>query len=90
MDIYSAIRQMKIISDNDGTFSFSFMSYSYDKNISHGVVTVEHAKLIGTSKNENNRYADYMLNFIDMDTLERKHCWQLLLLEFNGQQLELI
>ena len=80
-------------------FSFSFMSYSYERRKSNGVVRVEHAQLRKQSRKEHNRFADYMLNFIDMDTLEygicwqptyeEKSCWQPLLLEFNGHELEL-
>ena len=51
-------------------FSFSFMSYSYERRKSNGVVRVEHAQLRKQSRKEHNRFADYMLNFIDMDTLE--------------------
>ena len=89
MDVYEAIKKMKQLSDRDECFSFSFMSYSIDKNRSHGIVTVERARLIGGSRIEKNRYADYMLNYIDMDTLERKSCWKILLLEFNNIELNL-
>lgn len=89
MDVYEAIRQMKILSDKGISFSLSFMSYSYSRDASHGVVTVEHAQLRSANRQERNRFSDYMLNFIDLDTLEKKSCWQMLLLEFNGQMLEL-
>lgn len=89
MDIYEAIRQMKIKSEREETFSLAFMSYSYERGKSTGVVKVEHAKLRKQSTKEVNRFADYMLNFIDTDTLEYGMCWQLLLLEFDGHELEL-
>lgn len=89
MDIYEAIRQMKAKSEDGETFSLAFMSYSYDRNKSEGIVKIEHAKLRQQSHKEDNRFADYMLNLIDMDTLEYRSCWQLLLLEFDGNELEL-
>ena len=89
MNVYEAIRQMKVLTDQGKTFSFSFMSYSIDKHKSHGIVTVEHAKLRAGNRKDRTRYNDYLLNFVDMDTLEDKTCWQPLLLEFNGIMLEL-
>jgi hypothetical protein len=89
MDIYEAIRKMKDKSERGETFSLSFMSYSYDRNKSEGIVKIEHAKLRKQSKKEDNRFADYMLNLVDMDSLEYRSCWQLLLLELDGNELEL-
>ena len=65
------------------------MSYSDERNKSQGIVKVEHARLRKQSTLETNRFADYMLNFIDTDTLEYGMCWQILLLEFEGNELEL-
>lgn len=89
MDNYEAIRQMRLKSENGETFSLSFMSYSYERGKSEGVVKIEHARLLKSSTKETNRFADWMLNLRDCDTLERRSCWLLLLLEFNGQELEL-
>lgn len=90
MKVYDAIRQMEELTRAGKTFSFSFMSYSYDKNVSHGPVTVLHAKLLPSNRKERNQYSDYMLRYRDMDTYEDKMCWQPLLLELNGEQLELV
>lgn len=70
-------------------FSFSFMSFSYERRKSDGIIKIERAKLRKQSRKEKNRFADYMLNFIDMDTMEYGMCWQPLLLEFDGHELEL-
>lgn len=88
MDIYEAIRQMRLKSEKGESFSFAFMSYSYERNTSNGVIKVENAKLRKQSTTEKNRFADYMLNFTNLDTLEYGSCWQMLLLEFNGIELE--
>lgn len=89
MKVYEAIDEMRKLSSEGKSFSFSFMSYSYERRKSDGVVYVEHARLRKQSSKENNRFADYMLNFTDLDTMEYGICWQPLLLEFNGCELEL-
>lgn len=89
MNVYEAIREMHRLTTEGKSFSFSFMSYSYDRNTSHGPVTVLNAQLLPSNRNERNQYHDYMLRYRDMDTYEEKSCWQMLLLEFNGEQLEL-
>ena len=66
MNVYEAIRQMKVLTDQGKTFSFSFMSYSIDKHKSHGIVTVEHAKLRAGNRKDRTRYNDYLLNFVDI------------------------
>lgn len=89
MDIYEAIYEMRRCSERRESFSFAFMSYSYERRKSDGIVKIERARLRKQSKKENNRFADYMLNFIDLDVMEYGMCWQPLLLEFNGHELEL-
>ena len=89
MEVYEAINEMRRCSECEESFSFAFMSYSYERRKSGGIVKIERARLRKQSRKENNRFADYMLNFIDLDTMEYGMCWQPLLLEFNGHELEL-
>lgn len=89
MDVFEAIKQMKVMTDKGKPFSFSFMSYSMDKHKSHGIVTVENAKLRAGNRKERTRYNDYMLNYVDLDTLQERTCWVPLLMEFNGNMLNL-
>ena len=89
MNVYEAIDEMRRRTEQGECFSFAFMSYSYERRKSDGIVKIEHAKLRNQSRKETNRFADYMLNFIDMDTMEYGMCWQPLLLEFDGHELEL-
>lgn len=70
-------------------FSFSFMSYSYTRDTSHGIVAVLRAVLLPGNVKERNSFNDYMLRYRDLDTYEEKSCWQLLLLTFNGEDLTL-
>jgi len=89
MDVYEAIRQMRAKSEQGETFSFAFMSYSYERGKSDGIVKVENARLRKQSTKDKNRFADFMLNYYNLDTMENGSCWQMLLLEYEGQELEL-
>lgn len=89
MDLYQAIEKMRNLSERGIPFSFSFMSYSYDRHRSSGVVEVSRARLRKQSSETDNKHADIMLNYIDLDTNEYGRCYQLLLLEFDGKKLEL-
>ncbi|MDR0939908.1 MAG: hypothetical protein LBN29_11285 [Mediterranea sp.] len=89
MTVYEAIAEMRRRSREGGSFSFTFMSYSRDRRSSDGVTRVERARLLPGSDPKANRFADHMLNYVDLDTLERRSCWQPLLLELDGEDLEL-
>lgn len=89
MDVFKAIDKMRRLSEEGQSFSFSFMSYSYDRKKSEGIVQVRHARLRKQSRKEHNRFSNYMLNYINLDTLENGSCWQPLLLTFNNEELEL-
>ena len=90
MEVYQAIRKMRELSKQGKSFSFSFMSYSYTRGVSHGIVEVMHARLSGQETKEKNRFADILLNYINLDTMEYEKCYQILLLTFNGEELELL
>lgn len=89
MDVFEAINKMREKTERRESFSFAFMSFSYERRKSNGIVKIERARLRKQSRIENNRFANYMLNFIDLDTMEYGMCWQPLLLEFDGNDLEL-
>ena len=44
MDVFTAIDKMRRLSEEGQSFSFSFMSYSYDRKKSEGIVQVRHAR----------------------------------------------
>lgn len=89
MTVYQAIAKMRELTKAGRSFSFSFMSYSMDRRTSHGIVEVRRARLEKQSTTEQNRHADIMLNFFDMDLMENRRCYQPLLMTFEGQNLEL-
>lgn len=90
MSVFEAINKMRELSKRGIPFSFSFMTYSRENHKSSGIVEIYRAQLRVQSTIEENRFADIMLNYIDLDTNDYGRCYQLLLTEFNGEKLELI
>ena len=80
---------MRRLTEQGQTFSVAFMSYSYEQDKSQGFVRIENAKLRKQHTKERNRFNDYMLQFLNVDTMEYASCWQPLLMEFNDIELEL-
>lgn len=89
MDLYEAIAEMKRRSKRGESFSLSFMTFSETKQRSHGVSEVNRARLAPQNPNDKHPWKDYLLYFVDLDTNETKRCYQPLLMEFNGEKLEL-
>lgn len=89
MKVYEAIDQMRRLTEKGIPFAFAYMSYSRERKQSEGIVSVHRAKLRSQSKRERNQYTDLMLNYVDLDIMEYRTCWQPLLLEFNGEPLTL-
>ncbi|MDR2684603.1 MAG: hypothetical protein LBB53_04390 [Prevotellaceae bacterium] len=89
MTVYEAIHQMRLLSAKKEPFSFTFMSFSIEKQYSKGVVKVSKGYLTLRETTEQNKYAEYMLSYYDCNLQETRHFWQPLLMEFNGNQLEL-
>lgn len=87
--MFRAIEEMRRLSELRIPFSFSYMSYSITRRKSEGIVSIRRARLCKQNRKERNRYTDYMLNYIDLDTGERASCWQPLLLTFNDNELQL-
>lgn len=89
MEVYEAIKRMRELTQKGIPFSFSFMSFSEEKGKSHGVVEVRKARLNKQSTIEQSKNADIMLNYMDLETGRNGRCYQPLLMEFNGQKMEL-
>ncbi|MEA4976004.1 hypothetical protein SDC9_128997 [bioreactor metagenome] len=89
MDVYEAIRRMRKLSQDKKPFAVAFMSYSAERGKSHGIVEISRCVLTKQSTVEQNKHADIMLNYYDLDANKNGRMYQPLLLEFNGIQLEL-
>ncbi len=87
MNLYEAIREMRRISTEKGVFSFSFMSYNSTAQRSDGVVIVRHARLLKRESIEHHKNAEIVEAFIDLDTMQPKRFYQILLMSFNGQKV---
>jgi hypothetical protein len=89
MDVYKAIAEMRKLSNESQSFSVTFMSFSAERGKSNGIIEVPRCLLRKQSTKEQNKNADIMLNYYDLDTKEYGQLYQPLLLEFNGKILEL-
>lgn len=90
MKVYEAIKKMRELSERKIPFSFSFMSFSIDKQKSEGIIEVQNAILYKNPKEDRNAYSNYMLMYRDTDTGEVRQCWQPLVMTFNNMVLESI
>ncbi len=68
-------------------FAMSYITYSMQKNESHGEVSCEHALLVKNEKKEDDSANNFMLTYRDQDTGEAKHFWQPLLMSLNHEPL---
>jgi len=89
MTVYEAIAEMRRLTDRRESFSFSYMSYSMERKKSSGIVTVPRAILRAQMTKETNKFADYLLNYFDLNLMENRVCWQPLIMTFNNEPLEL-
>lgn len=87
MTVYEAIHKMRALTAKGESFAFSYMSYSMQREQSHGEIEVEHATLIKNPKAQKTEYDDYMLTYKNLDTDEAHHFWQPLLMTFNHEPL---
>ncbi|MBC7382824.1 MAG: hypothetical protein H7296_07480 [Bacteroidia bacterium] len=84
MTVYEALTEMRELSAKDIPFSFSFMSYSRERQTSGGVVEVRQGKLRKRATVEQNAQAEVLEQYTDLDTLTQKRFYQPTLMTFNG------
>ena len=89
MTVYEAIKEMRRLTAAGAFFSFSFMSYSRDRQKSEGIVEVRKAKLRKRGDKKYNQFAEIMEEYLEVDTNQPKHFYHPALLTFNGQKLTL-
>ena len=88
ISVYNAIAQMRALTKEGKTFSFSFMSYSRDKQQTHGIVSCNKASLRPAPKQFVSEHQDIMLHYVD-DNGQAKHCYQPAIMTFQGIKCEL-
>jgi hypothetical protein len=90
LTVYEAISRMRELSKEGSTFSFSFMSYSENKQTTEGVVEVRRAKLAVKSAEMEIKNGDILQPYTDLDTLEPRRFYIPTLMTFNGQKTTLL
>jgi hypothetical protein len=89
MNVYSAIDKMRELTQRGGEFSFSFMSFSETTGKSEGIVDVGRARLRKRPTVEQNKNAEIMEAYSNLDTGDARQFYQPLLMLFNGEKVEL-
>jgi len=87
MTVFEAIKDMRAKSKRGETFSFTFASFSITRRSSEGNITVHRAILRKRTSAKYNQYAEYMEEYLNVDTNEPRKFWHCCLLTYNGQPL---
>lgn len=77
-----AIKQMKLLTEKNIPFSFSFTSYNEPKDTSEGIIKVHSAVL-------RKQHAAHLLDYTDTMQQLPKRCNIPLLMTFNGLQIKI-
>lgn len=88
MTVYKAIAEMRRLTERGEHFSFTFMSYSENRQKSEGIIDVSKARL-GTRDKSTVQNSEIMLTYIDLNTGEQRRVYQPLIIMFQGKKLEL-
>lgn len=83
--LFDALKQMKAITENGGTFSFSYRKYDRQRKQGGDMVVVKNAKLRSKPMDGNIEDSLHKLFYTDMDNNEQRVCWQILVMSFNGK-----
>jgi len=90
LTVYEAINQMRELSKSGEAFSFSFMSYSENKQTTAGIVEVRRGRLTAKSPVSDIKNADLIQPYTDLDILEPRRFYIPTLMTFNGQKTTLL
>lgn len=87
ISLWDAIKRMREITGEGGTFSMTFMSYDRGRQKSQGVVTINKARLRNATPKDHNKNTHHMINFLDVDLNQPKQMYLITLMEFNGHRI---
>jgi hypothetical protein len=87
IELYAAVREMQRLSLAGGEFSFSFVKYDRQRRTGGDIANVSRARLRHKAASDKIEHSDYKLFFTDLDSGKPRVCWQVLIIEFNGQKL---
>lgn len=87
--MYSAIDEMRKLTEKGQHFSIAFMSHDETRQKSKGLIEKTKVCLRKSTSIEQNQYAEFMLNMLDVETNIPFQCWKPCLMYFNGLKIEL-
>lgn len=87
IQLWQAIKQMEDISKADGSFSLSFRKYDDQRNNGGDLVKLSKVRLRPKTSDSKIKNSSYKLFFTDLETGQPLNCWQLLIVEFNGNKI---
>lgn len=86
-EIYQALKQMRLLSDQNVPFAFSFVTCNKSNGTSKGVRKVTRAKLRRGFSKDKSKKSVSLIGYVDLDTGANKWFYLPLLISFNNQQL---
>lgn len=86
IEIYTAIEQMKRITEKGGTFSIRFRKMNRQSGQAGEPVYIPAARLAPKASDQRVRDASHKLFLTDTETGQARICWQPLVVEFNGMR----
>lgn len=89
IQLYDAIKEMRILSSKEESFSFVHSTWNRDTCTTNGFRHVERAHLRPAAKGEDLANSDYKLFYFDEELNEPRNCWQMLIMFFNGKKVVL-
>jgi len=87
IDLYEAIRQMRKLTQQGQSFSFTHATYNRDRQSSDGIRIVRRAVLRPAAKGDDVSNADFKLFYLDQETNLPRVCWQPLIIYFEDKQV---
>jgi hypothetical protein len=89
IQVYDAIREMERISRAGGEFSFAFFKYNRVTREGGDLARISRARLRKKTPDQVIEHSSYKLFFMDLDNGDKRNCWQMLIVEFNGRKCTL-
>jgi hypothetical protein len=89
IDLFEAIRQMRVLTQEGNTFSLVHATYNRNTGSSDGKRLVRKAHLRPQARGDEVSQADHKLFYYDVDEHLARNCWQVLILFFNGMKVVL-
>jgi len=87
IDLYEAIKQMRLLSSQDKSFSFVHSTFNRETNTCDGIRYVKKAHLRPSAKGDDLVNADSKLFYFDDEIGKPRVCWQVLIMFFDDKKV---